>query len=163
MSGSGRDQYSQVAESVPFDNDTNGFTSDDVQGAIEEVGASVSVSVSPGFSWGRSGNLPTNTWLQNETVPSNKSGRIVTFSSPEIVRIYSASEDIDTYTLTIYEHEGDEINLTSLTTLSVVSSRNGDSGIISVSVTSGRQLGVKLTSGSAKNLVVGMILTGENA
>jgi len=32
-----RDIFSPVAESIPFDNDTNGFTSDNVQDAIEEV------------------------------------------------------------------------------------------------------------------------------
>lgn len=37
MSGTGRDQYSQVASSLPFDNATNGFTADDTQAAIEEA------------------------------------------------------------------------------------------------------------------------------
>jgi hypothetical protein len=34
---SGRDEINQVAESVPFDNDSNGFVADDTQAAIEEV------------------------------------------------------------------------------------------------------------------------------
>ena len=42
---------SQVAESIPFDNDSNGFASDDVQGAIEELSTKVATSASPGFSW----------------------------------------------------------------------------------------------------------------
>lgn len=37
MSGQGRDGFTPVAEQIPFDNDTNGFTSDEVQAAIEEV------------------------------------------------------------------------------------------------------------------------------
>ena len=53
MSGSGRDSYSPVAASIPFDNSTNGFDSDNVQEAIEETRA----SASPGFSFGRSGNV----------------------------------------------------------------------------------------------------------
>lgn len=32
-----RDSYMQVASSTPFDNDTNGFTADDTQSAIEEL------------------------------------------------------------------------------------------------------------------------------
>ena len=32
-----RDEFQQVAESVPFDNDTNGFDSDDTQAAVEEI------------------------------------------------------------------------------------------------------------------------------
>jgi len=37
MAGTGRDQYTQTSESTPFDNSTNGFTSDNVQDAIEET------------------------------------------------------------------------------------------------------------------------------
>lgn len=36
MSG-GRDQFKQVAEETPFDNETNDFVADDVQAAIEEI------------------------------------------------------------------------------------------------------------------------------
>lgn len=150
-------QKGQVAKSVPFDNSVNGFTSDNVQDALEEIGA----SASPGFSWGRSGNSVAGTWLTNEGVPSNKAGRAITFNSPQIVRIFSATEDLDTYTLQIYEHAGNEVSLTLLTSLSVTSSRTGDSGVISVSVTSGRQLAILLSSGTAKNIVVGTILKGD--
>jgi len=154
---------SQVAESIPFDNDSNGFASDDVQGAIEELSTKVATSASPGFSWGRSGNISANTWLRNEGVSSNRSGRAVTFNNANIVRIYISTENLNTYTLTIYEHEGDSANLTILTTISVTSSKVGDSGTISVPVTTGRQLAVRLTGGSAKNVVVGKNLSGSNS
>lgn len=36
MAGQGRDDYTPVAEQIPFDNDTNDFDSDNVQDAIEE-------------------------------------------------------------------------------------------------------------------------------
>ena len=155
MSGSGRDQYSQVAESVPFDNDNNDFTSDDVQGAIEEIGA----SASPGFSFGRSGNASTGSWLLNEGVPSNRAGRYVFTTSPKLVEIFVSSENIDTYTISIYEHEGDEVNLTLLDTLSITAARGGQK-ISNVAITSGRQLAIRVTAGSARNVVAGLILKG---
>jgi hypothetical protein len=148
---------SPVARSTPFDNATNGFTADTVQAAIEEIGA----SASPGFSWGRSGNSAAGTWLQNDSVPSNLAGRVVTFASAQIKKIFSATEDLNTYTLDIYEHEGNSINLTFLTTVTVTASRSGDSGTISIPVTSGRQLAIQIATGSAKNIVVGIILAGS--
>ena len=150
------------ADQEVFDPTGTDLTSTNTGDAIRELAQNVGQSASPGFSWGRSGNLSTNTWLQNEGVNSNRAGRTVTFTSPEITRIFVATEDPDTYTITIYEHEGDQINLTSLTTLSAVASRTADSGAITVAMTSGRQLAVRITSGSAKNMVVGMTLAGEN-
>lgn len=49
----------QVAESVPFDNSTNGFVSDNVQGAIEEAGIS-----------GGSSFCYTRLVTMSETIPS---------------------------------------------------------------------------------------------
>lgn len=150
------------AEQEDFDPQATGLVSTKTGPAIRELSTNVSQSASPGFSWGKSGNLSTNTWLLNDSVPCNKAGRTITFNNAKIVRIFSASEDLDTYTLTIYEHEGNEVNLTSLTTLVVSASRTGDSGTISINVTTDMQLAVRVTSGSVKNLVVGMILEGEN-
>jgi len=151
-----RGSPTEVAESVPFDNATNGFTSDNVQGAIEEIGA----SASPGFTWGRSGVSGSGTYCLNDAVPSNKAGRTVVLNSAKIVKLFTASEDLDTYTLQIYYHDGNEINLTLVTTLTVTASRTGDSGTISISVPNGKQLAAKLNTGSAKNLIVGIIMQG---
>lgn len=150
------------AEQEDFDPQATGLVSTKTGPAIRELSTNLSQSASPGFSWGKSGTVNTNSWLLNEGVPSNTSGRVVTFSNAKIERIYSATQNLDSYTISIYEHEGDEINLTLLTTLVVSSSRKGDSGAISVNVTMDRQIGIKITSGSAKNMIVGMILSGEN-
>jgi hypothetical protein len=152
-----RGSPTEVAESVPFDNATNGFTSDNVQGAIEEIGA----SASPGFSWGRSGSTGAGTWLLNDGVPSNKSGRTIVLGDSKIVKIFSATEDANTYTLSLYWHEGNEINLTFLATLTVTASRSGNSGTISVPVPNGKQLAAQLATGSAKNIVAGMVIQGD--
>lgn len=152
-----RDYFIQVARSIWFDNSTNGFTSDNVQEAIEEIGA----SASPGFTFGRSGAAVSGTWLLNDGVPSNKAGRTIVLGASKIVKIFSATEDLDTYTLQIYSHDGNEVNLTFLTTLTVTASRTGNSGTISVSVPANKQLAAYLATGTAKNIVAGIVMQGD--
>lgn len=156
------EEYELVAENIPYDPSDSLLTSTDVKAALDETSQNLATSASPGFSWGRSGNLSSGTWLNNESVPSNRAGRSVTFNHAKIVRIYSANEDLDTYTLSVYEHEGSEINLTLLTTLSITASRTGDSGPIDVPVTTNRQLAIRVTAGSVKNIIVGINLSGDN-
>ena len=166
MSGSGRDEFERHAIETPFDKDNDPsceFVSENVQDVIEELCNRLAVSANPGFTWGRSGNVTTNTWLLNDTVPSNKAGRTVTLANGEVTRILTASENLDTYDITIFEHDGDEINLASVVTKSVVASRTGDFVVTSASITQGKQLAAKITSGSAKNLVIGIFLQGETS
>ena len=133
MSGTGRDQY------------------------FIDPSEAIAQSASPGFTWGRSGNLPSGTWLLNDTVPSNRAGRTVMFSGLTITDIFVGSEDADTYTLSIYSHEGNEINLTLLGTVSVVASRSSRF-TVSFPVTESLQLAALVSAGSAKNLVAGLVL-----
>lgn len=150
-----------VAESIPFDNDSNGFSSDDVQGAIDELSTVVGASASPGFNFGRSGNVGSGTWLNvTGNVPSNRAGITVALNSPEITQVFVANQNINTFDIGIYEHEGDQVNLTLLGTVSVVSSRS-ETFTVSIPVTSGRQLAVRVTSGSTKNVNVGLQLKGN--
>lgn len=159
MSGTGRDQYSQVAESVPFDNDGNGFDSDNVQDALEEIGA----SASPGFSYGRS-SANDGTWLNRVgEVPSNRTGVTVGIQNPVVSQVFVSNENIETYTVGIYEHEGDSINLTLLGTVNIVAARSG-AFTVSFVATQGRQLAVRIETvvGSLQNVGVDVILTGNN-
>jgi len=145
-----------IASDVEFDNSTNGFTSDNVQSAIEEIGA----SASPGFSLGRSSTTGAGTWLLRVgNIPSNVTGIPMGISNPILTNIQIGNEDIATFSVEIYEHEGDSVNLTLLTTVTVTSSRTG---IFSVNVpaTQGRQLAAKISSGTARNPGVDLILKG---
>ena len=154
-----QEEYELSAANVPFDNTSTDFDADNVRDALLEAGA----SASPGFNFGRSGNVGSGTWLQVVGgVPSNKAGITVALSNPEIKQVYVANEDSGTFDVTIYEHEGDEINLTSLGTVSVVSSRSA-SFAVSYTVTNGRQLAARITSGSAKNINVGLQLSGSTS
>jgi len=154
-------QKIQSALETFFDNSTNGFVSTNVQGAIEELNDTVITSASPGFSFGRASNVNSGTWLQCETVPSNKAGRFVYISSPVVEKIFVSSENVSTFDISIYHHEGDEINLTLVDTVSIVSSRGG-TFTINLSVPSNVQLALRVTSGSARNLVCGLELSGNN-
>ena len=154
-------EYEPQAQDIGYDNTTSGLTADEVQSAIDEISSTVATSASPGFSFGRSGNVSAGTWLQCETVPSNKAGRFVYITTPTIEKLFVSNETISTYTIEIYEHEGDETNLTLLDSKTVTASR-GDSFTVGVSATTGRQLALRLSSGSAKNIVAGLELSGSN-
>lgn len=152
-----RDEFQQVAKSVPFDNSSNGFSATDVQGAIEEIGA----SASPGFSWGRAGGLLASTWLQVDGgVPSNSAGRYVPINNPVVVNVFCSSDTTSTFTITFYQHDGNSVNLTSIGTMTVTSATGGQQ-TVNWPTAKGKQLAVRLTSGSANNLVVGCILKGN--
>lgn len=154
---SGKKQKIQVAEETPFDNTGTDFVSNNVQNVIEEIGT----SASPGYSFGRAGNNNPGTYLNRPGgVPSNTTGITVGFSNPILRKVVVATENLDTYTLNIYEHEGNSINLTLLTTVSVTLSRS-ETFNVDVTVTQGRQLAVQIASGSARNIGVDLNLIGS--
>lgn len=137
-----------IAIAIPFDNDDNGFTADNVQEAIEEIGA----SASPGYSFGRSGNLSQNTWLRRPgNVLSNRTGVTVDINNPIVTKVAVSNRSNETFEVQVYEHEGDEVNLTLLGTVTV---NNDTGGIFEVSFpcTRGRQLAVRLGSTSSGNV-----------
>jgi len=163
-----RDVFINVARQIFFDNSTNGFVSDDVQGAIEEINTEigeVSTTASPGFGFGRSLNVKKNSWLMRTgNVPSNKTGVTIGIQAPVLIKIDVGNEDINTFDIAIYEHEGDEINLTLLTTVSIVSKRTDSftpSDFGTVTATQGRQIAVKLTTGSSRNIGVDITFKGQ--
>ena len=120
-------------------------------------GLSLGFSASPGFTWGRKGTVGIGTYLQNDDVPSNVTGRLIAFSDPVIRKILITNGAVSTFTLTIQEHDG--VTYTDLTTVTVTADRESVANV-NVPVTSGKQLAVKLTAGSANNPVVGIILDG---
>jgi hypothetical protein len=115
---------------------------------------------SPGFSFGRRGNVAVNTWLRNEEVPSNRTGRVIAVNNPEAVLVSLANRNVTTYTVTFFEHDGNLIGLTSLGSVTVTSAR-GDDQSISVALTQGKQLAARLTAGtSVQDLVVTVTVKG---
>lgn len=163
MTITGKGYITNVASSVPVD-DTNLTTpADNVQEALENLDGQVAVSASPGFSLGRSGNTPNGTWLlRTGGVPSNKTGLPVNLTSPYIVGVNVGNEDITTFDVEIYEHAGDEVNLTLIGTVSIVAARTGTFSV-NWPITTGRQLAALISAGSAKNPGVDLQLSGATS
>jgi hypothetical protein len=150
-----------VAKVVPFDNTTPGaagLISTDVQSAIEEIRTEAEDSASPGFTWGSSGNTTSGSWLINDSVPSNKAGRAIFLNNATLEYVFVRCELAATFNLDFYEHDG--ITFTLITTVSIVAARGGAFPIASLPLTTGKELAVQLSGGSAKNPVVGCILKG---
>lgn len=147
---------SQVAGSTPFDDENVEFVAGEVQTALEQLDKK---SIPPGFTWGRSGQVPKNTWLLNDTVPSNKTGRRIFLFNAKIQKVFVSNENIGTFTIGIFEHSGlgTEILLGSVT----VTSKRSDDFDVNFSATKGKELAARITNGSTKNPQVGIIIAGN--
>jgi hypothetical protein len=128
----------------------------DDQGVEHQFGG-VGVSASPGFTWGRTGSVGVGAYLLNDEVPSNVTGRVITFADPVIRKILVTNGAVSTFTITIQEHDG--TTYTDLTTVSLTAQRE-TTATVNVPITSGKQLAIKVSSGLANNPVVGIILDG---
>jgi len=146
-----RGSPTQVASSIPTE------SGESVQYELNQV----ATSASPGFSFGKASNVNSGTWLQCETVPSNKAGRFVYINNAVVETIFISNENIATFDVEIYHHEGDGVNLTLIDTVSITSARGG-SFTVGQSVPTNKQLALKLSSGSARNIVCGLELSGSN-
>lgn len=147
------------ASNVTFDNSTNGFSADNVQDAIQESGA----SASPGFSFGRSGSVSGNTWLRRPgNVPSNRAGVTIPINNPVISEVSCSNRNIDTYTLEIWEHEGNLTNDILLGTVDVVAARGGTFAV-NFPTSKGKQIAVRLQggSGSVRDLGADIVIKGS--
>lgn len=148
----------QVAKSLFFDNSGTTLTSTDTESAIKEVLQKSQTSASPGLTWGRSGNTSSGTYLLNDTVPSNVSGRLVPVSSGAIVTAFVSCETADTFTIEIQRRVGN--TFTTIGTISVVNSRKFTIDSLNIPVALNDELAVRIGTGSPKNPVVGLIARG---
>lgn len=118
-------------------------------------------SASPGFLFAFPGNNPSGSWAEIYGVPSNRVGIPILQNNPELTAaaIYNET-DPNTFSVEIYEHDGTVFTL--ITTISVTSDR----GITSVfgspfTLTQGKELAAKVSSGSVKNGILTCILSGD--
>lgn len=155
------EEYELKAENIPYNNTDSGLIATDVKSGLDEISNTVATSASPGFSFGRASNVSSGTWLQCETVPSNKAGRFVYISNAVIEKVFVSNENISTFDIGIYSHDGDEINLVLIDTVSIVASRGG-SFTVSQPVATNKQLAIRVDAGSARNVVCGLELSGSN-
>jgi hypothetical protein len=150
-------KFTEVAGSVPFD-PTGSITSDNVQDAIVEIAS----RSGPILTWGRSGTVPPSTWLLNDTIVSNKTGREVGLSGCKVTRVNVSKFDATIIKLGIYYHLGNSIGLTQLGTVTTAAQRSDDFGV-NFPVPQGTQLAVRIESdspNSATEPTVGLSLLG---
>ena len=147
------------AINVFFDKTGSNILSEDTESAIKEVASAVLTSASPGFSFGRGGTLPVNSWLACEGVPSNITGRLVYIAEARVTQVFVGNENPATFSVGVYAHDGDETNLVLLGIVDVIDKR-GESFTVDWPVATGKYLAVKTTLGSVKNIVAGLSLAG---
>jgi hypothetical protein len=156
----GRDEFKQVAAETPVDNSTISCSDgDNVQEVLEDLCTGIETSASPGFTWGKSGTVTSNTWLWNESVPSNKSGRTIFLSNATLERVFVSNEQTSSFNLEIYEHDG--VTYTLLTTVSLLAARSTSVDVGSIPLTTGKELAMRLVMGSGKNITAGVLLLGD--
>jgi len=153
------------ADNISYDNTITGeLTSDDTQGAIDEISQTVASSASPGFGFGKNGNITNGSYLNCEGVPSNISGRYVYISNAIITRVFISVQLATTFDIELYSHDGNETNLTLLGSVTVGSPNPSTGGELTVNipVSSQKQLALRIRNGSCKNAVAGLELQGTN-
>ena len=149
------------ADVVPFDPDGSNLISTEAGPAIREISNTVGVSASPGFTWGDSGNTK-NSYLQNDTVPSNLAGRIVPVTG-SIRAITVTSGNANVAQIEVRRRDPGPI----FTTLTTVTMPNDRVGIFILpdpypAVTVGDELSIFVNNTAAiSNPVVGLIILGE--
>lgn len=136
-------RFSEVAKSVPFDNSTNGFTSEETQSAIEEAfQAGANASRGPTVC-GFDGNGGTGRWLEFfANNPSNNSPFIVAEPSELIAVSIVSAVASSTGTVTIYS------NGSSITTISLSSQKKNAISELTIPLSSLDEISVQITSGS---------------
>lgn len=114
--GTRRDQYNPVAESIPFDNSTNEFESDDVQSAIEESFS----AAAPPWSFARNGSVNQGTYLyRTGQLPSNNTGVTIGLQGATVKQLLIGCTNLTAFDIDIIEHDGNNTNITLISTVSI--------------------------------------------
>jgi hypothetical protein len=123
------------------------------------VPESSGTGASPGFSFGRSGNVSSGAYLLNESVPSNVTGRPIDLSNGRITQVSISNESSATFTIELEEHNG--VTFTSLGTFSLSAERSKDFSSLNISLSAGKEMSAKVSSGSGKNIIVTVYVKGD--
>ena len=149
-----------VARAVPYDNTDCTLVAEDVKSALDELCVNASVSASPGLLYSRSGNITPNSWLKFGLVPSNTSGYTVFLYNAEIIRVFVANEDLDTFDVSVYTHDGKAINLALEGSVSMNGTARSTTFTTSIALAKDKQVAIRVRNGVSKNTVVGLLMRG---
>lgn len=125
----------------------------------ENLPGADTIATSPGFTWGKSGNVSSGAYLLNDSVPSNLAGRIVPAYNAQITQIFVTTETNDTATLAIETRSG--VTFTEIGTISLSAERKKIVDV-AISISWGDEIAVKVKTGSCKNPVLGLVIKGDS-
>lgn len=132
----------QVAVSTPFDNTSNGFTSEEVQSAIEEVDGKVTGKPRAIVTFGYQGNANTGRWLETFDSVSSNQVPFVTAEPAKIVALSLVNKNTNTGTVSLYK------NGILVYTISLVNDTYVTIKDLSISMIEGDQLNAQVTAGT---------------
>jgi hypothetical protein len=147
-----RDFFVQVAQTVWFDNSTNGFISTDTQGAIEEAMLLAANSSRGPTICGFDGSGSVGRWLEFfSNNPSNNNPFIIAENN-KLVAISISASSSSTGTVTIFK------NGTFLTTITLTASKKNAVSGLSLSLAPLDEISLQITSGSISRPTVFMFI-----
>lgn len=160
-----RAAITQVASTLPFDNETNGFTADTTQGAIEELQTKNAASANPGFSFGRNGNLNGGVYLYRPgNVVSSTSGINQFLYNAELESLSIVANTTSIFSIDIVQHHGSLTNLVVVTTVTVAGgARQYSIDLTGVTLVKDKQIAVRIstaTANQAKDVGVDLHISG---
>lgn len=130
---------------------------------IEEIVRQIAViTASPGFTWGRSGNVNSGAYLLNDTVPSNLAGRTIPLQDGNLVKVFVTNQNSNTFDIEIVRRDPGPTFIV-IATVSLVSQRKKVETFSGVTINEEDELAVRVSSGSGKNIIVGVIIVGSTA
>lgn len=118
---------------------------------------------SPGFVYGAVNMKISGFWLTTEGIPSNVVGVPVLFAFGKVVQVAVGTETEANYTIGIYQHEGNNLNMVELGQVPItVGGPKRITVDFPVQYTSENiQIAVRLLSGITRNLKVSLVLKGS--
>lgn len=150
-----------------FDNTGTTLVSDNAEDAIKEIASNVAVSASPGFGWGKPGSASPGEYLLNESVESDKVGRLVPFDGYVFRFFFIEQKKSGTRTLELMRRTSPgtgafvaiaEVSATGTTPYGNVQFPASGVGSVPVSLNEEFAVRVKGSSADVENIIVGVII-----
>lgn len=124
------------------------------------IAGGLATTVPTGIVFSRSGNCPTNTYLNTGTVISSSTGFPIRVIDGVLSFVSVQNQSINTFDIDVIEWDG--TTETVLTTVSVSSARGDDyTPATEISLTYGNSMRLQVSSGSCNNPVVLVYIVGD--
>ena len=128
---------------------------------------SSNIASSPGFSFGRPGPMTAGTFLNRPGgTPSNSTGVNFGLLNGSLDVIAVGTNSVDTYELTLYQHDGNFENPTTIAVVNIVALKKAvlvkDTDFTQLAtLDKNRQIAIEITDGTATNIGVDLQLSGD--